>query len=170
MNRRPRFRLDLLHPDVSGRVRRKQEQQKATHYRHTRKRSFKVGDLVSVKNQGAGAPWLPGVIEAMVSLDHCVVQLVSGRTIQRHVDHLQHRAQCEESSIRSPCSPEPLAPDDDSPDPQAPDNDLPDTDTATPQQPVNLRPSPPRSPHVIITGEQTLSFKALSYAINTNEL
>ena len=51
MNRRPRSRLDLLHPDVSGRVRRKQEQQKATHDRCARKRSFKVGDLVSVKNQ-----------------------------------------------------------------------------------------------------------------------
>ena len=40
-----------------------------------------VGDLVLMKNQGAGAPWLPGVMEAMISPEHCVVELVDGRTI-----------------------------------------------------------------------------------------
>ena len=35
MNRRPRCRLDLLRPDVSGRVLQKQEQQKANHDQHT---------------------------------------------------------------------------------------------------------------------------------------
>ena len=145
MNRRPRCRLDLLRPDVSGRVRQKQEQQKANHDQHIHARNFKVGDLVSVKNQGTGAKWLPGVIETMSSPEQGTIQLEDGRVIRRHVDHLRHREQCEQSGrARSPGPPGPIGPDDDSPDLHTPNSDLPDADDTTPHQPVE----PPVQPQL----------------------
>ena len=93
LNRRPRSCLDLLHPDVSCRVRRNQQRQKANHDLHTRERSFKIGDLVSVKNQGSGPPWLPSEISQCVSPQRFVVQLEDGRSVERHIDHLQRRAE-----------------------------------------------------------------------------
>ena len=137
MNRRLRSRLDLLHPDMSQRVRQKQEQQKATHDQHTHKRTFEVGDWVSTRNQGTGVKWQPGVITKMLSQEHCVVQLADGRTIQRHIDHMQHRAQYEETSrVRNSRPPESLVQDDDSPDQHEPGNDFPETNSASPEQPA----------------------------------
>ena len=68
MNRTPHSRLDLLHPDVSSRVRDRQGTQKANHDCHSRQRKFVIGESVSVMNQGTGPPWLPGTITSMVSL------------------------------------------------------------------------------------------------------
>ena len=56
MNRRPHSRLDLLHPDVSSRVRDCQGIQKANHDCHTHQRKFVIGESVSVRNQGTGPP------------------------------------------------------------------------------------------------------------------
>ena len=135
MNKRPRSRLDLLHPDISGRVRENQEQQKAKHDKHTCTRSFKVGDLVSTKNQGTGVPWLPGVIVTMTSSEQGIIRLED--VIRRHIDHLQHRVPSEPSGrARSPGPPKPYAHNDDSPDPHLPKIDLSGTDSATLQQPV----------------------------------
>ena len=100
-------------------------------------RSVKVGDLLSVTNQGVGVPWLPGVIESMSSPEQGIIRLEDGHVIRRHIDHLQHHAPSELSGrARSPGRPEPFAQDDDSPDPHLPNTNLLDTDTATPQQPV----------------------------------
>ena len=46
LGRRPRSRLDLLHPDVAGRVRKKQEDQKSNHDRHCRSQELSVGQPV----------------------------------------------------------------------------------------------------------------------------
>ena len=46
LGRRPRSRLDLLHPDIAGRVRKKQEDQKSNHDRHCRSRELSVGQPV----------------------------------------------------------------------------------------------------------------------------
>ena len=94
MNRRPRSRLDLLHPDVSSRVHKKQEKQKASHDIHSRKCTFDVGDLVSVRSQHSRAPWLPST---MLSPQRCIVHLEDGRDVERHIDHVQHRVQTDSS-------------------------------------------------------------------------
>ena len=59
MGRHLRSHLDLLHPEVSARVQRKQEQQKVTHDQHARARSFAEGETVFVKDFPT---WLPGTI------------------------------------------------------------------------------------------------------------
>ena len=48
LGRQPRSQLDLLHPDVSGRVQGSLARQQRAHDRHTRARAFQVGDRPSV--------------------------------------------------------------------------------------------------------------------------
>ena len=48
LGRQPRSRLDLLHPDVSGRVQESQARQQRAHDSHSRARAFQVGDRVDV--------------------------------------------------------------------------------------------------------------------------
>ena len=50
LGRQPRSRLDLLHPDVSGRVQESQARQQRAHDSHSRARAFKVGDRVYARN------------------------------------------------------------------------------------------------------------------------
>ncbi len=54
-----RSRLDLLRPDLAGKVRGKQ---KEAHDTHSSDRDLSTGDLVYACNFGRGAPWLPGRI------------------------------------------------------------------------------------------------------------
>ena len=62
--RRLRSHLGLLHPDISAKVRAKQNLQKHTHDYHAQDRAFELDDLVFAKNYRQGTPWLPGVIVA----------------------------------------------------------------------------------------------------------
>ena len=87
MNRRPRSRLDLLHPDVSGAVRRKQLKQKVGHDCHCHQRTFTMGQPVWIKNNGLGQPWLSGTLTKLVSPERLSIQLEDGRTVDHHIDH-----------------------------------------------------------------------------------
>ena len=62
LGRRPRYRLDLLHPDISERVRQRQLNQKEGHDRHSRQRELSAGQTVWVRNPGTGRQWFPGAI------------------------------------------------------------------------------------------------------------
>ena len=93
MNCRPRSRLDLLHPDVSNRVRDHQANQKANHDCYSRQRKFVFEGSVSVRDMGTGPPWLPGAITSMVSPQRCIVLLNDGRSVERHIDHVRHRVE-----------------------------------------------------------------------------
>ena len=55
-------RLDLLKPNIGGRVERKQYQQKLYHDNSARIGQFNIGDKVYVQNFGQGQRWLPGQI------------------------------------------------------------------------------------------------------------
>ena len=62
LGRRPRTCLDLLRPNTSDRVERKQQQQKFRHDGCGQTRTFRIGDTVFVRNYGAGSVWLPAKI------------------------------------------------------------------------------------------------------------
>ena len=135
LNRRPRSRLDLLYPDVSSRVRKNQVKQKANHDNHSRKRTFNVGDLVSVKSQHSRAPWLPGVVSTMLSPQRCIVHLDDGRDMECHIDHIRHRMQPESDRATRDPGPPQLIELEDGLEQQAPTVGCPDTNrTATQQQ------------------------------------
>ena len=63
LGRRARSRLDLLKPDIAGRVEHKQQQQKLTHDQSAKEREFKIGESVFVKNRSSDPVWLPGEVQ-----------------------------------------------------------------------------------------------------------
>ena len=93
--RRLRSHLDLLRPNLSSKVRQKQNNQKQVHDHHAqeRERSFTVDDKVFAKNYAHGSPWLPGVILSKRSDTSLLVKLTDDSVIRRHPDQLRHRTQ-----------------------------------------------------------------------------
>ena len=62
MGRKLRTHLDLLVPDIAGRVRMRQNLQKHSHDLHAKDRQFQENNLVMAKNFGQGPPWITGKI------------------------------------------------------------------------------------------------------------
>ena len=92
MGRRPRSHLDLLKPDISSRIRSKQEKQKSCHDRGTKPRNFKEGDAVFIRNFGQGHRWVAGHIKKAEGLCSYKIQLPDGRIMRRHTDHIRERS------------------------------------------------------------------------------
>ena len=90
MGRNLRSRLDLIHPDVSGRVALKQQKQKNVHDQRAVERRFTAGDPVYVRNFGQGHPWLPGHILEATGPVSFRVELEGGQMVwRRHLDHIR---------------------------------------------------------------------------------
>jgi hypothetical protein len=88
--RRPRGHLDLLHPDLAGRVIDKQENQKYQHDQHAKDRQFQLDDQVYVKNMSPRGPrWVPGKVTSLTGPVSYTVTLSNGVTQRRHQDHLR---------------------------------------------------------------------------------
>jgi len=114
MGRRLRSRLDLLHPDVSVRVRQRQSYQKERHDEHCRQRELSEGQAVWVRNPGTGRQWFPGTISQVLHPQQRFrVSLEDGRVVDRHIDHVRRRV-----VLSGENQPEPLM------DPVVPDLDL----------------------------------------------
>ena len=92
MGRRPRSRLDLLHPDLGRRTREAQEQQRKDLDKSCRYRSVETGQAVFVRNFGRGPDWLSGVVENKTGPLSYRVSLPDGRLVRRHLDHVRPRA------------------------------------------------------------------------------
>ena len=88
-NRRPRSRLDLVHPDTAQRVRSQQDKQ-VQGRSQGRARQLEQGQKVYVKNFGGGPTWLPGVVQDRTGPVSYRVQMEDGRDFRRHVDHLRN--------------------------------------------------------------------------------
>ena len=91
LGRRPRTRLDLLIPDMSGKVQQRQQAQKTNHDKTTKERTFQTGDSVSVCSF-PGDTWVQGTIEKPSGPLSYYVKLQDGRLIRRHIDHILARA------------------------------------------------------------------------------
>ena len=89
MSRRPRSLLDMVRPDISRKVRQAQEHQKLQHDQHTHPRHFTIKQSVLAKNFGHGPKWLRGHITQCLGPLSYRVFLQDGRSVRRHVDHLQ---------------------------------------------------------------------------------
>ena len=91
LGRQPRSRLDLLHPDVSGRVQESQARQQRAHDTHSRARAFQVGDRVYVRNFSGSQVWMEGTILDKTGPVSFRVRLLDGRIWKRHIDHVRIR-------------------------------------------------------------------------------
>ena len=89
LGRSLRTRLDLLKPDIGGRVRDHQGQQKARHDRHSRSREFDVGEHVWTRNLREGPRWMSGTIVDRLGPLSYMIRLPNGDLWRRHVDHLR---------------------------------------------------------------------------------
>ena len=90
MKRRLRSRLDRLFPDLHQRVEKKQLQQASNHNNSKPLRSFKVGDMVYVKDFST-LTWIPGKITKVTGPLSYHVEVDRGRVLRRHVDALRTR-------------------------------------------------------------------------------
>lgn len=91
LGRIPRSQLDLLKPELSDKVRVKQESQKNYHDQHSKPRSFEVDDPVFVKDFPSGKKWLTGTVSEVKGPLTYLVTLSDGRIVRRHVDHIRSR-------------------------------------------------------------------------------
>ena len=83
--------MDLIKPDISGRVEHRQQMQKSTHYRHAKSRYFAEGDEVYARNFRHHPPWLAGKIVKITGPLSFEIELSDGRVIHRHQDHIRKR-------------------------------------------------------------------------------
>ena len=97
LGRKPRTRLDLIKPHSAERVGWKKQQQTATLDAKAKPRLFQIGDLVYVKNFGAGRNWLPGSILKCTGPVSSHVKLKDGRERCCHQDQIRSRSVQEEN-------------------------------------------------------------------------
>jgi hypothetical protein len=91
--------LDLLKPNVSGRVEKKQYRHKQDHDRSVKSRVFSAGQQVYVKNNGTGPTWLKGKIKESTGPVSFRIQLEDGREWRCHQDHLSRAELVNQPSI-----------------------------------------------------------------------
>ena len=103
LKREVRTRLDLLRPEISGKVASKQVQQKFHHDQHASVRELFIGQRVMVKNLRPGDKWVPGTIIEQTGPLSYLVQVAGGLTWKRHIDHLR---QMDDSPQQEPMSEE----------------------------------------------------------------
>ena len=92
LGRRPRSRLDLMLPDIKNSVQKKQQTQKVNHDKHSRHRTFQVGDGVQIRDFNTGNGWIPGTISKTNGPLSFNVKLQDGRIVCQHTDHILSRS------------------------------------------------------------------------------
>ena len=88
MGRKPRSRLDLLHPDIRNRVQNEQMRQKEIHDQHGVDRRLQPGNTVYAREFGKQEKWCPGVITTKTGPVSYTVQLNDDREVRRHQDQV----------------------------------------------------------------------------------
>jgi len=84
-----RTRFNLLQPDQERQVTQKQAEQVTHHDQHSKERDFNIGQKVMVKNLRPGPSWIPGIISKKLAPLSFMVQVESGESWKRHIDHLR---------------------------------------------------------------------------------
>ena len=98
LNRRPRSQLELALPDLTKKVRNKQQKQKIAQDQHATPRQFVVGDQVYVWDLPSKKDWIPGTIVSTAGPLSFNVSLSTGHTIRRHSDDLCPRSIVEQQA------------------------------------------------------------------------
>lgn len=112
-------------PNISGKIKQRQQSQKLYHDKRSKHRPIQVGDNVFVRNFQTGDVWLPGTIIKASGPLSFQIKLEDGRMVRRHIDHLITRSE---------------------PDTNNPDSDwidMPDIDESTPTETTSTTETPP---------------------------
>ena len=90
MHRHLKTRLQLIKPDIGGKVAAQQTRQKGMHDRHAKARFFASGDAAyALRYHGNKESWVHGSIVEQTGPLSYIVRLEDGSVIRRHVDQLQ---------------------------------------------------------------------------------
>ena len=79
LRRQPRTKLDLLKSNTTGRIKQKQQSQKARHDAKSKDRTLKSRDQVYVRNYLSGDKWLLGVF----------IERIASQLFKVHLDQLR---------------------------------------------------------------------------------
>jgi len=93
MGRKIRPKLDLLQPNLTSKVQQSQMAQKKHHDVRKPYCQFVEGDLVYAENfsNNSEHKWLPGSISKVTGPLSCIIELLDGKTVRRHIDHIKAR-------------------------------------------------------------------------------
>lgn len=87
-----RTRFNLLKPDLRSTVQNRQADQKSQHDKHSKARSFKVGQPVIVRDFRLNSKkWIPGEVLSQLGPVTYIVEVENGKDLKRHVDHMRER-------------------------------------------------------------------------------
>ena len=89
MGRQLSSHLSCLIPDTAARIATKQQNQKEAHDNRAKKRIFKVGDSVFVRDFPAGNSWLSGFLVGKCGPLSYTIELEDHWIIRQHVDHIR---------------------------------------------------------------------------------
>ena len=84
----PHSLLDLPKPDLSTKVQKRQEAQKANYDRHAKEQTFKEGNAVFVKDFPTGKNWFSGSVTEVHGPLSYHVTLSDGTVVRRYVEHI----------------------------------------------------------------------------------
>ena len=100
VGRKLRSRLDLLQPNLASKVQCSHMTQKRNHDSKKPYRQFHEGDPVYAENfnNNSNTKWLPGKIMKATGPLSYIIELSTGNTVRRHVDHIIVREQVQEQS------------------------------------------------------------------------
>ena len=110
MGRKLRSHLSFLLPGVEEKVIASQWRQKKSHDRGSKERKFRVGDKVLVKNFATGPKWLSGVVTRRRGPVAVEVQVLDGRSMRRHYDHICADSGTTPATVPVMAKPEAVAP------------------------------------------------------------
>ena len=89
MGRKLRSHLTALIPNTAARVRGRQMAQKERYDKTAKSREFALGDRVLVHDFPTGTSWLQGILKSKSGPLSYNIELVDGRIIHRHIDHIR---------------------------------------------------------------------------------
>ena len=89
MGRPLRTHLELLKPDLAGKVQCSQTSQKMARDGRSKQRVFSPSETVYIRKSDKESPWIPGIVESKLGDHTYLIRLDNNQTVRRHIDHIQ---------------------------------------------------------------------------------
>lgn len=101
LKRQMKTRFDLMKPSTKEHVSAKQAEQKFHHDRQGKHRSLAPGTPVMVRDYTGSNKWIPGIVIQKLGPVTYHIEIAPGRIVKRHIDQLQLRQHCTDTSTVS---------------------------------------------------------------------
>ena len=89
-----RTHLELLKPDLAGKVRCSQTSQKMARDGRSKQRVFSPSETVYIRKSDKESQWIPGIVESKLGDYTYLIRLDNNQTVRRHIDHIRTVGHC----------------------------------------------------------------------------